>query len=236
MIRADEMATFTGFPKETFAFLRGLTRNNSKTWFDAHRSEYDTYLMEPARAFVVAMGERFTTFAPSVVVDPRVNGSIRRINRDVRFSKDKRPYKTWFDMQFWEGEDKRCGHASFFLRMDADKLFLGAGMYEFPKGQLAAYRHAVVDPVMGSALTKVVKKVEKVGFPIGGKHYKRVPRDFDPDHERAELLKHSGLFAIKEMKLPTETSSAKLVTSCTGQYKKVLPLFDWLAESTRAIV
>lgn len=224
------------FPKEASVFLRGLAKNNSKKWFDTHRNEYDAHLLEPAKAFVVAMGERFASFAPRVVVEPRVNGSIRRINRDVRFGKDKRPYKTWLDMQFWEGEDQRCGHASFFFRMEADKLYLGAGMYEFPKDQLAAYRHAVVSDASGAALTKVVAKVEKAGYPIGGKHYKRVPRGFDPDHARAGLLLHSGLFAIQELKLPAEAHSAKFVAYCAGHFKKVLPLFDWLAESTGAAV
>ncbi len=226
------MGAFNGFPKEAFTFLRGLARNNAKAWFDEHRKEYDEYLMEPAKAFVLAMGERFESFAPSVVVEPRVNGSIRRINRDVRFSKDKRPYKTWLDMQFWEGEDKRCGHASFFCRIEADKLYLGAGMYEFPKGQLEAYRNAVADDATGRALAKTVAKLEKAGYPVGGKHYKRVPRGFAADHDRADLLMHSGLFAIKEIKRPQEIHSKKFLAFCTGHYKKVLPLFDWLADST----
>ena len=230
------MASFEGFPNQTPSFLRGLAKNNNKAWFDAHRNEYDAYLMEHAKAFVVAMGERFASFAPSVVVEPRINGSIRRINRDVRFSKDKRPYKTWLDLQFWEGADQRCGHASFFFRMEADKLYLGAGMYEFPKVQLAAYRDAVVNDAHGTALAKVVSKVEKAGYPIGGKHYKRVPRGYDPDHPRADLLLHTGLFAIQELKLPPETHTEKFVTYCTARLKKVLPLFDWLAESTGVAV
>ncbi len=229
------MIAFDGFPKKASVFLRGLARNNTKAWFDEHRNEYDEFLMEPAKAFVVAMGERFESFAPGVVVDPRINGSIRRINRDVRFSKDKRPYKTWLDMQFWEGEDKRCGHASFFFRMEADKLYLGAGMYEFRKDQLEAYRHAVANDLTGKPLAKVVEKVEKAGYPIGGKHYKRVPRGFDADHDRADLLMHSGLFAIQEMKLPPEAHSKKFPAFCAGHYKKVLPLFDWLADSTAVI-
>lgn len=229
------MADFNGFSKETSAFLRGLAKNNDKKWFDAHRKEYDAHLMEPAKAFVTAMGDQFAKFAPSVVVEPRVNGSIRRINRDTRFSKDKRPYKTWLDLQFWEGEDKRCGHASFFFRMESNKLYLGAGMYEFPKDQLAAYRDAVVDGERGRALSKVLTKLDKGGYPVGGKHYKRVPRGFDPDHERAALLLHAGMFTMKEMKLPPETHSAKFVPYCAGHYKKVLPLFDWLTESTAAV-
>ena len=229
------MAGFNGFPKETLTFLRGLSKNNDKAWFDAHRKNYDAHLMEPAKAFVEAMGDQFASFAPEVVVEPRVNGSIRRINRDIRFSKDKRPYKTWLDLQFWEGGDKRCGHASFFFRLQPDRLYLGAGMYEFPKPQLAAYRDAVVNDDSGRTLVRVLAKMEKAGFPAGGKHYKRVPRGFDPDHERADLLLHTGLFAIKEMKPPLEVHSATFVTICASHYKKVTPLFDWLTQSTGTV-
>ena len=98
---------FTGFPPETFAFLTGLIQNNTKQWFDDHRSDYDQYWVEPAKDFVAGIGPKLRAFAPNVNFEPKINGSIFRINRDVRFSNNKRPYKTTLDLWFWEGEKRR---------------------------------------------------------------------------------------------------------------------------------
>ncbi|MEM6991152.1 MAG: DUF2461 family protein, partial [Myxococcota bacterium] len=92
------MAKFDGFPKQTLTFLKGLGANNDKAWFTAHRADYDNYFMEPAKHFVVALGERLAKSSPGIHAEPKVNGSIFRINRDVRFSKDKRPYKDHLDL------------------------------------------------------------------------------------------------------------------------------------------
>jgi len=86
--------TFAGFPPEGLAFLDGLARDNTKAYFDAHRATYESALLEPAKAFVVALGEELhTRVSPAIRAEPRVNGSILRINRDTRFSADKTPYK-----------------------------------------------------------------------------------------------------------------------------------------------
>ena len=77
------------FSKETVRFLAGLRRNNKKEWFEAHRDDYDHHFIEPAKAFVAALAPRLARIDPAIHAEPRVNGSILRINRDVRFSKDK---------------------------------------------------------------------------------------------------------------------------------------------------
>lgn len=85
------MTRFAGFGKETLRFLRELGRNNERAWFEAHRDDYEAHYLAPAISLVEALGERLVKIAPAVCVEPRVNGSIFRINRDVRFSKDKTP-------------------------------------------------------------------------------------------------------------------------------------------------
>src|SRR5664279_4905169 len=84
---------FAGFPAATFEFLNGIAANNEKTWFDAHRGLYDAGYVEPAKAFVTAIGPKLREISPNVQFEPKVNGSLGRVNRDIRFSKDKRPYK-----------------------------------------------------------------------------------------------------------------------------------------------
>jgi uncharacterized protein (TIGR02453 family) len=90
---------FAGFPPEGLAFLEGLGRDNTKAYFDAHRATYESALLEPAKAFVVALGEELRArVSPGIRAEPRVNGSILRINRDTRFSADKTPYKDHLDL------------------------------------------------------------------------------------------------------------------------------------------
>lgn len=228
----SDVSTFTGFPKASQQFFRELEQNNTKKWFDAHRGEYEEYVLDPARSFVVAMGQRLKKIAPGVHADPRVNKSLFRINRDTRFSSDKSPYKTHLGLWFWDGPGKRMECSGFYFHLEGDMMMLGIGLYQFPKPILERYRHAVVDPKRGPALAKAVTAVEEHGLRIGVEHYKRVPRGFDADHPNAELLKHSGLIAMQEGKAPKELHSAALVEYCAAVYKDGAPLHRWLVPLT----
>ena len=108
------MTDFAGFGPKTKKFLRELGRNNDKAWFDAHRSDYEAHYLEPAKAFVEAAGPKLEKIAPNVVCEPRANGSIFRVNRDIRFSKDRTPYKDHIDLWFWEGQ-RKTAISGFFL-------------------------------------------------------------------------------------------------------------------------
>lgn len=109
------MAEFNGFPKEYFSFFNNLKKNNSKQWFEKHRGEYDEFVMHPAREFVTGMGEKLRKIAPEVNAIPKINKSLFKINRDVRFSKDKSPYKTYMGIWLWEGDRKRMESSGFYL-------------------------------------------------------------------------------------------------------------------------
>jgi uncharacterized protein (TIGR02453 family) len=227
------MAKFTGFPDEGRAFLKGLEKNNKKEWFDKNRAGYDEGLLEPGKAFVEAVGAKLKAVEPAIHAIPKVNGSIFRINRDVRFSKDKRPYKTYFDMWFWVGDKKGWDTPGFFWRMTKDSVVVGVGMHAFQKEALARYRDAVGDDKKGAELVKLRKKLEKAGYEVGGAHYKRVPKPFEQDHPRAELLKHNALFVHLEGPPPAEVSSAKMATWTMGHFRKMAPLHVWLKDVLR---
>jgi uncharacterized protein (TIGR02453 family) len=220
---------FAGFSPRTISFLTELRKHNEKAWFDANRDVYERHVKQPARDFVVAMGEKLTKIAPTVVADPRVNKSLFRINRDTRFSKDKTPYKTHMALWFWEGPSPaRMENSGFYFHLDPPSLMVGAGMYRFPDPLLKAFREDVAHPVHGAALTDTIRMLNRKGLEVGGEHYKRVPRGFDPDHERADLLRYNGLFVGVRMGLPDEAYTPKLVDLCLRQYKKTLPLHQWL--------
>ena len=101
------MAKFSGFPRQYFTFFNQLKKNNTRDWFEKHRSDYDEFVLHPAREFVTEMGKKLRQIAPGVNAIPKINQSLFKINRDVRFSKDKSPYKTYMGIWLWEGNRKR---------------------------------------------------------------------------------------------------------------------------------
>ena len=226
---------FSGFPSETARFLRALGENNDKAWFDAHRADYESAYLAPARSFVAALGPRLQRISPAVAFAPKVNGSIFRINRDVRFSKDKTPYKNHIDLWFWHGERGGWNSPGFFFRLTADRLILGAGMHRLEKAQLDAFRAAVVDQRAGAALAKAVDRVRAAGpYVIGGASRKSVPRGFDAAHARAALLLHEGLWAERDGKPDKSIGSAAFVEYCAAEFAAMWPVGEWLLETVVA--
>ncbi len=113
---------------------------------------------------------------------------------------------------------------------------LGAGIYKFNKQMLDEYRDSVVHPEFGKQLAKIYNEISGKGYNFGGKHYKRVPRDFDPDHENAEFLLYDGMHVGKKFNIPEEFYSEKLLDFCLEPYKDLLPVERWLAELTQRVV
>ena len=224
---------FNGYFPETLTFLTELAANNNKPWFDTHRTDYETYVLEPSRAFVIALGDRLRDLAPEVMADPRVNKSIFRIYRDTRFSKDKTPYKThlalWFPINQGGGKFDFPG---YYFHLEPDNLMLGAGIHGFSKPLLKAYRDAIVDPVLGPSLAQAISDMANKGYSAGEKTYKRTPRGYDPDHEFAELLLYSGLTTGINLSIPAELYSVKLVDYCYEHFENMAPIVDWLEKIT----
>src|SRR5260221_10821973 len=213
---------FTGFPRQTFEFLKGLEANNSKAWFEAHRGEYEAYHLAPSRSFVAAIGPGLRKISRTVNAEPKVNGSIFRINRDIRFSKDKRPYKTTLDLWFWEGDKRSWEALGFFLRLLPNAMILGAGLHQFSPGQLQAYRQAVIDPKAGAELERVIKGLGELRLGEGTR--KKVPRGFDAEHPRGPLLLHDGLHAFWEGPLTKSVHSAKFTDDCLEKFRQAVPV------------
>jgi uncharacterized protein (TIGR02453 family) len=225
---------FSAFPIETLRFLSGLQRNNSKEWFEANRDLYEAGYVAPARDFVEAFGPRLRKISPAVKYEAKINGSIARINRDVRFSKDKRPYKDHLDLWFWHGEKRGWDRPGFFLRITPERLFLGAGMHRLEGKMLDDFRAAVLADKSGSALVAAIADVKAAGpYEIGGVTRKTVPRGFDAAHERAGLLLHEGLHAGVD--LPSDAATVPgFADAAYGHFAAAWPISKWLlAEVTR---
>jgi uncharacterized protein (TIGR02453 family) len=220
------MSSFAGFSEETFRFLEDLGRNNDKQWFEAHRADYEHHVKQPGLAFIDAIGPMLARFSPNVRPVARVGGSMMRINRDIRFSSDKRPYKDHLDMAFRCGDDKAS--PAYWFRARVDELVLGAGMHVLDKPQLERFRKAVDADASGAELATKVTKVAKAGYELGGEHYKRVPGGFAPDHPREGLLRHNSVYVGTEMEIPSEATTPRFATFCAAHYKKMSPVIDWL--------
>jgi uncharacterized protein (TIGR02453 family) len=220
---------FHGFTIETTKFFADLAANNNREWFSAHKSDYERFVLAPARDFVLTLGNQLRVLSPDVVADPRVNKSIFRIYRDIRFSKDKSPYKAnlglWFPVG---GRGGKFENPGYYFHLEADNLMLGVGIHGFSKPLLKAYREAVVDADLGPDLAGIVAALLKKGYGIGNKTYKRVPRGYDPEVKFADLLLYSGLTAGADLGTPSELYAARLVDFCYQRYEEMAPVVFWL--------
>ncbi len=223
-----QTTTFSGFPPETQRFLADLTLNNNRDWFTAHREDYETYYLAPALAFIADIGPRLIAeVSPDTQFEPRINGSLFRINRDVRFSKDKSPYKTHLDMWFWQGTQKGWDSPGFFFRMLQGELIVGAGMHRFSPEQAKAFRAAVLDDESGIALEALRGRLDALGYD-SGERSKSLPRGIDPAHPRAELTKLMGLISTHRVPVPPEATSPAFIDYCAGHFQTMNPINDWL--------
>lgn len=223
--------TFTGFSAEGLQFLQDLAENNNKEWFDENKAIYREHLLLPAQALVAELGARLQTISSNISVDTRINGagSLMRIHRDVRFSKDKSPYKTNIAMVFWEGPRKKMENPSFGFQFGTWGAGLYAGQWQFPKEILPRYQQAVADDSEGLALAEVIAAVESAGaYTVQGEQYKRVPRGYPADHPRADLLRYKGLHASSPQLNVDVLQSAALIDVLFTHCRNMAPIQQWL--------
>ena len=224
------MQHFSGFQPETISFLRELSQNNNKAWFDANRERYEAHYIEPAKTFIATIAEPLRQLVPDINAEPRVNGSIFRINRDIRFSRDKTPYKDHLDLWFWEGQRKGALSGLFF-RLTAKDLILGAGAHRFTPEQLAGFRAALEDSKKGRRLLQIGDTLEQAGAPLRGEYYKVAPKSLTAgDPQLASLAKFNALYSAFETSHPASLSTPRFVEHCLDCWRQLAPLHRWLAE------
>ena len=229
----SDMTTFSGFPVQGQQFLRDLAQNNDREWFEANKSVYQDQLLVPATEFVVAVGTRLQALDPGIQFDTRTNGqgTLMRIYRDVRFSKDKSPYKTAVAGVFTRGDGKKMTGPGYGFHLTADMLELMAGMFGFSKPQLAAYREAVADEVAGLELVAALAAVQQAGaYSVAGEQSKRVPQGYDPEHPRADLLRYKGLYVHPDGGMADPWGMPDVVETAYGHFAAMTPVYYWLQQ------
>ncbi|WP_426299311.1 DUF2461 domain-containing protein [Arthrobacter sp. R-11] len=207
------MNTFQGIPPEAFRFYAELEQNNNREWWLEHKDVYDAAVKEPLTALLEQLEPQF---GPAKIFRPY---------RDVRFSQDKSPYKT--AQGAFAAEQEGLG---FYLHLAADGLLLGGGCHSYSPAQLARYRESVAAPASGEELEGIVSQIADAGYSIGGEKLKTVPRGFDKDHPRAELLKHKSLSAGLELGEPAWLSTPAAAGEIARRWEVLRPLVDWVSE------
>ena len=190
------MADGHRFTPALFGFLRDLEANNDRDWFAAHRARYLAEVRDPMLDFIAGFAPHLERISARFVADPRANGgSLFRIHRDIRFSKDKRPYKTNAGAQF-RHEAGRDAHApGFYLHLEPGGVFAAGGVWHPDAPALARIRDAIADDASGWRQVTSAKALAPRGE-LAGESLKRPPRGYDPDHPMIEDIKRKDFFAL----------------------------------------
>jgi len=224
------MGEFKGFGSETLEFLAELKNHNDRDWFMAHKQRYEDVVREPARAFIRDMGQKLSKVSPELRADDRkAGGSMMRVNRDIRFSKDKSPYKTNLGIHFRHALGKDVHAPGAYLHLGLDGCFLGMGMYRPESKALKKIREAIAeDPkrwqkIIGS------KKLTAYWRP-GGESLKRPPRGFDKDHPAIEELKRKDHILVCDLTVE-EAEAPGLVDFCLKRLVAAKPHTKFLCDA-----
>ncbi len=187
------------FSPETFAFLEELAENNNRQWFQKNKKRYDAHVKESAIRFIVDFEPFLKKISNHFVADPRpVGGSLFRIYRDVRFSKDKRPYKTNTGVQFRHNQGKDVHAPGFYLHLEPNNVFAAVGIWHPDPTTLAKIRDAIIENPSGWKKA-VNEKAFRNRFNLSGDSLLKSPRGYDPDHPFIEDLKRKDFIGITSL-------------------------------------
>lgn len=219
---------FDGFSREGIEFLKKLELNNTKAWFENNRTTWEKHILLPNRNFVQEMGETLQILVPTIHFKPKVSGSLFRIYRDVRFSKDKTPMKSKIGLLFWQGQAHRMQSSSFYMHYDKDSYFIATGIRAFKPPLLKTYRKYIKHKKHRESLHVILEDLKQKGYSLPEPKYKRVPPEFDKDEEHIYLSRYGAMFAFKEFKIDEIFFSEKIVERAYKIYEDMSKLQIWV--------
>jgi uncharacterized protein (TIGR02453 family) len=206
--------TFSGFPQEAFAFWKDLEKHNNREWFQAHQDVYEQTCRQPLKSLTSALAPRYGR-----------TSKISRINRDMRFVRDRSPYKTYI----------AAGIGGHYIALSKEGLYVGAGLYKPQPAALARFRAAIADTHSGPALATLVRSLKGKGYDVDT-HDKvaSAPRGYAADHPRIDLLRMKDIHAGKRFAPAPWLSTAKALDRITHAMDDTQPLIDWIRRHVSA--
>jgi uncharacterized protein (TIGR02453 family) len=199
---------FPGIPIAALDFYEDLEADNTKSFWTAHKQVYDEAVRAPLEALCLELEPQF---GPAKLFRPY---------RDVRFAKDKTPYKT--HQGAWFGESSR------YLQVSAAGLFVAAGYWQMSSEQVARFRRAVDDDVAGPPLERALAGLRRKAYEVGGEQLTRVPSGFAKDHPRGDLLRYKTLVSRRDLGCPPWLSTPRAKQEIVKAWRAMEPLVSWL--------
>lgn len=217
------MTAFDHFSPAALTFLQALKTNNRRDWFQQHKPTYEAEIKRPAQQFGTAMSAALDALTGT----PHA-ARIYRIQRDMRFSKDKTPYTARLHISF-SPQPVHPNAPMWFFGLTCESLALGCGVMQFDKAGLAEFR-AAMDGARGAALIALTKAITDQGHRVDPPELKRVPPGFDPAHAHADALRRKGLTVWRDLKDPGFVTSPDLIPRIIKAFDPLLPVAKFLSE------
>lgn len=220
------------FSENTFTFLRQLQKNNRRDWFDKNKDRYESCVREPALEFIKEISPLLTKISPHfLAIAKKMGGSLMRVYRDTRFSKDKTPYKTNVGIQFRHEFGKDVHAPGYYVHLHPDECFLGLGIWHpDPKALKSIRSHLVQEP--GAWKKAIGSKSFKTTFQLAGESLKKAPLGFDKEHPLIEDLRRKDFIGVVNFK-PKEATQSGFAKQVVKQFKQGNGLMRFLCDALR---
>jgi uncharacterized protein (TIGR02453 family) len=205
---------FEGFGEYAIDFYDGLVADNSKAYWDTHKATYESDVRAPMQALLAQLEKEFSDGGKPKVFRP---------HRDVRFAKDKSPYKTHCGAVVEQGR----GGGAYYVEVGPDGLRVGGGCFYLQSDQIARYRTAVTEDIHGKALADILAKLERTGWTIRGDRLKTTPRGVEQDHPRIDLLKHKSIYAMRVWEPDDTLHEPGTLDRVRKAWRQLRPFNEW---------
>lgn len=220
---------FTGFTQETLTFLAGLVHNNEKAWFEAHKEDYQRHVVEPALALITDLDPVVRSISPHYRgVAKKAGGSLMRIYRDVRFGRDKTPYKTNIGIQFRHDGGADVHGPGYYVHFELGSAFVGAGSWRPEPADLLRMRRSLAD--RPQAYLDAVAAARAVGLAPAGESAVRVPAGFQADHPQIVELKRKDYLLSMDLD-PSLYLGPRLVDVLAEKFRASAAYMAWLCRA-----
>ena len=223
----QEKRKFNGFSRKTLKFLRGLKANNNKPWFEAHRTDYNEFVLQPLRDLVTDLGDYMLDIDPRFEITPAVNKTISRIYRDTRFSKDKSPFRStvWFTFKN-RSKDWMTRVCGYFFELSVDSYRYGMGFYDAAPAIMSKFREQI-DENPNEFLKAISFFAKQRTFVLEGEKYKRII-----DKSKPEKIQHwyqrKNMYLACNRKIDITLFSRKLAEDLIADFNMISPLYLYL--------